>query len=112
MKRTLIAVLLALVPGASQAGEDVGFVMGPGQWTCAKMIEVDATGTDIDAGLLAGWLMGYWSAVTFGADADFRSTVERFGGRGIYDWTLAECRKAAPGVQLYVLTQAIIQNTH
>ena len=113
MKKVVSALLLATLASAAQAGEGDGFVMGPGQWSCAKALEVDANGPDVDAGLLAGWIMGYWSAVTFARDTSFKDTVETFGGKAIYDTTMAQCRDLVDpaSVQLYFLTQAIIKNT-
>ena len=107
----LAAALAATVAMPAHAGDGVGTVMGAGQWTCAKALEVEASGTDIDNGLLVGWLLGYWSAVTFERDAPFNATVKEFGGRAIYDATMSQCRNALPEVQLYMLTQAIIENT-
>ena len=111
MKTALASLLLIALGTAATADDDDGFVMGAGQWTCAKALEVEASGTDIENGLLVGWLLGYWSAATFAREEAFVATVKTHGGKAIYDTTMAQCRDADPGVQLYLLTQAIIQNT-
>jgi hypothetical protein len=110
MKKALSALLLITAASAAPAEDGEGFVMGAGQWTCAKVLEVEESGSDIDVGVLVGWVLGYWSAATFEREPAFDDIVEAYGGRAIYDAMLEECRKA-PDTQLYFLTQAMIENT-
>jgi len=88
-----------------------GYVMGAGRWSCGKAIEVYETGSPLDKGQFAGWILGYWSAATFERETAFIDTVERVGGIKIADITIAECRKAPPETPIFKVTQSMIRNT-
>ena len=104
------AAILGSMSAAQAAGDD-GYVMGAGRWTCDDVVRIAETGTGIEKGQLVGWLLGYWSAATFNRETGFVDTVESAGGEGIYNATVAQCRKANAGVPLYRVTREMIHNT-
>ncbi|MCP5036517.1 MAG: 5'-methylthioadenosine phosphorylase [Rhodobacteraceae bacterium] len=106
--RKLILAALLLSPNLAQAD---GYVLGAGRWPCSEVIRVYEGGTQSEIGQLAGWLLGFWSAATFGAETAFIDIVENAGGREVLEISVAECRKAPPETMLFRLSQSIISNT-
>lgn len=107
MKHVLLAGAL-LFPNITIAD---GYVLGAGRWTCAEVVRVADGGSQSEVGQMAGWLFGFWSAETFGAETAFIDIVENAGERKILDLSIAECRKAPPETLLFRVTQSIIRNT-
>jgi len=111
MKRLYASCLTATMLLAPLGAYADGYVMGAGQWTCAEVVRVYDSGTGIEKGQVFGWIMGYWSSATFHRETKFIDTVEKFGGLGISEATVARCRKASPETLLHKLTDDIIRNT-
>jgi len=116
MKKHCFAILFAMLPitGMAQTTTNTtdGYVMGAGQWTCAEVIRVVDAGTPIEKGQLFGWIMGYWSAVTFRREEGFIDIVEQVGGLGISNATHARCKEAPEDALLYRVVQSMIINTN
>lgn len=99
-------IALPLVPAQS-----AGFVMGSGQWTCGDVLTVAQRGTDLQRGQLFGWILGYWSAVSFNEDDSFAQVMSQAGGQNIANVTIAECGRQPTNAPLYLVTQGIVANS-
>ncbi len=107
----VIAVLPAFTFAQSTTTASDGFIMGAGRWTCADVLQVADSGSPIQKGQLAGWVLGFWSAATLTRETSFVDTVQGAGGERIYVATLDECRKAPGSVLLYRLSREMVRNT-
>ena len=88
------------------------YIMGAGRWTCAEALAVAAARDPSETGQLAGWILGVWSRATTEREKAFTEIVERVGGQGIYEASLAECSKAPGSTRLYQVVYSMIDNTN
>ena len=106
------AVLLAgAIAAAAPAAMADGYIMGAGRWTCAEVAKTAQEGKPIEVGQLAGWILGFWSRSTQARETAFIDTVEKVGGKRIYELTIEQCRKAGPDVLLHRVAESMIKNT-
>lgn len=104
----LSAALIGLSTPKTQAA---GFVMGSGQWTCGDVLAVAQRGSDLQRGQMFGWILGYWSAVSFTEDDSFAQVMSEAGGQNIANVTIAECGRQPATAPLYLVTQGIVANS-
>ncbi len=102
------AVLPALAAAPARADQ---YVMGAGQWNCGEVVRVVDEGTDSELGQLVGWVLGFWSQATYTRDAAFVDTVEKVGGRAIFEATVARCKDATPSTRLHIVAASMVANT-
>lgn len=88
-----------------------GFVMGSGQWTCGDVLAVAQRGNELQRGQLFGWILGYWSAVSFSEEDSFAEVMSEAGGQNIANITIAECGRQPADAPLYLVTQGIVANS-
>ncbi len=87
------------------------FIMGAGRWTCEEVLGTLQSGDAGRRGEVAGWLLGVWSRATTERSTAFTDIVEKVGGQGIFEATVAECRRAPGSTLLYRVTYEMIDNT-
>ena len=58
-----------------------------------------------------GWILGYWSAVSFNEDDSFAQVMSEAGGQNIANITIAECGRQPADAPLYLVTQGIVANS-
>ena len=111
MKKIKFVLLLALTQGvAMQAQAAKGFAMGYGGNTCASVIEVVNSGDGEQIGQVAGWILGYWTAISFQSDQVFVDKLKQAGPNKIVEVTLQQCEKADPNTPLVAVTHQTIQS--
>ena len=89
-----------------------GFPMGYGGNTCGEVIEVMKSGDAAQIGQVAGWILGYWSAISFQRDQAFIDKLKEAGAENVVQVTLAQCEQADPNTPLVVVTHQTIQGVN
>lgn len=113
MRSTLRAAALgaALTTLPLVPAQGAGFVMGSGQWTCGDVLAVAQRGSELQRGQLFGWILGYWSAVSFAEEDSFAEVMSQAGGQGIANVTISECGRQPANAPLYLVTQGLVANS-
>ena len=111
IRRAAAALTLALPLATGTPAQADGFVLGSGQWTCGDVLRIAQGGSPLDRGQMFGWIMGYWSAVSFAENDAFVANMQRAGGQTIANITIAECRNQPPEAPLFLVTQGIVANS-
>jgi len=104
----IFALALAATPIPASADS---FIMGAGNWTCGEALRVANEGTESELGQLIGWVLGFWSAMTYDHGAAFTDTIEEVGGRGVFETTLMACSEADENAPLHAISISIVRNT-
>ncbi|MEM1160188.1 MAG: 5'-methylthioadenosine phosphorylase [Pseudomonadota bacterium] len=108
MHKTFFAAAFTFSATAALADS---FIMGPGRWTCQQVVAA-AEGTDnVQKGQVVGWVLGYWSRSTEGRGDAFVDTVEKVGGRKIFEITVDRCRNSDPETPLFRVARSMVKNT-
>jgi len=105
----LLAFAFALAAPAPVAADS--YIMGAGNWTCGEVLRVANEGSEAELGQLIGWVLGFWSAMTYDHGEAFTDIVEDVGGRAVFDTTLMACSEADPGAPLHAISISIVRNT-
>ncbi len=115
MKTILAATLLATLSTNAFAQTTIGtgdaYYLGVGHWTCERMVSALASKTtDLERGQAAGWILGFWSAVSVYEESDFIDKIEAVGGTKILEATFNAC-KNDPQALVGVVTKKLVENS-
>ncbi len=115
MKTILPTVLYITLSSTAFAQATVGtsdaYHLGVGSWTCERMVAALASkSNDIDRGQAAGWVLGFWSAVSVYEESDFVDKIESVGGTKILEATFNACQKE-PASLVGVVSKRLVGNS-
>lgn len=114
MKYLFFSLMLLGAPAMAQQFTLVdkdGYALGPGNWTCARTVEVAMGEGGQDKSALIGWIMGAWSLSTFVRSPEYSDLIEQVGGETIYIESVKRCQSAPPEELLHTVVRAMIDNT-
>ena len=108
IRSVLILTLAQGLAGPAVAAK--GFPMGYGTSSCGQVLEIMQSGDKEQIGQIAGWILGYWSAISFQRDQAFIDKLKQAGAKKIIQVTLGQCQKAEPDTPLVLITHQTIQS--
>ncbi len=111
-KATALSLGLILTAPALPAQAAKGFPMGYGASSCGEVIEAVKSGDKAQIGQIAGWILGYWSAISFQRDQAFIDKLKQAGAQRVVEITLQQCEQADPATPLVAVTHQTIQGVN
>ncbi|MEO1749057.1 MAG: hypothetical protein AAFR27_10680 [Pseudomonadota bacterium] len=85
--------------------------LGPGTWSCGRVIELAKAGSSPELGQAVGWVLGSWSFATTVREEEFKQTVKSIGPIEIFKRTIAECQKVVPEIMMFRIVNTMIAKT-
>jgi len=116
MKRfILVAFALCAFNTSAMAQDSVRLAeahnLGPGTWSCGRVVELPRAGSSPELGQAVGWVLGSWSFATTVRDEEFKQVVTSIGPVEIFKRTVVECQKVLPEIMMFRVVNSMIAKT-